>query len=340
MFLTEQNKPLRIGRFLLPILPFLFLPTPPAFCQDSAAEGIVVRGDRAEMAITVRDSSGEPISAPATVRIYRGGTPTDQGATSHGRAFFIMRALGDYTVIVDAVGYKTAQKEVSLPVAVKAEIDIYMQRESASNEVMTVPSKPLLAPKAKEALDKGLQALNANKLPEAEKYVGEAMKLAPGHPDVLFVRGVLCLSQHNWTEAQDALEKATQMDPGNARAFAALGMALTNQRKYEAAIAPLEKSLQLEAGGWETQWTLAKAYYYHEQYDQALKTSQQALAESNGKAPQIELLVAQSLTAVGRYEDAAQILREFLKSSSDRPEAATARRYLERLTADGKIRKS
>jgi TolA-binding protein len=94
----------------------------------------------------------------------------------------------------------------------------------------------------------------------------------------------------------------------------------------------------LGAGGtWETRWTLAKAYYHHAQYDDALKMSQDALLGSNGKAPEIQLLVAQSLTAVGRYEDAAQTLREFLKDYGDRREAATARRWLETLTASGKI---
>jgi tetratricopeptide (TPR) repeat protein len=150
---------------------------------------------------------------------------------------------------------------------------------------------------------------------------------------------VLCLRQRNWAQAQNALEKATQLDPGHARAFAALGMALCDLAKYEAAIAPLEKSLQLDAAGaWETRWTLAKAYYQHEQYDEALKMSQEALAGSNGKAPEIELLVAQALTAVGRYEDAAQVLREFLRDHGEQGGAARARRWLERLTAGGKIR--
>jgi tetratricopeptide (TPR) repeat protein len=240
---------------------------------------------------------------------------------------------------VEASGYKTEQKEVSMPVAVKAEVEILLQRQSSSNDLVQVSSKPLLAPKAKEAFDKGLQALNENKLAEAEKYVGEAMKLAPGHPDVLFIQGVLYLSRHNWAQAQTVLETSTQLDPGNPRALSALGMALMNQGKYEAAIPPLEKSLQLAPGGWETDWTLAKAYYHHEQYDQALKTSQQALAESNGKAPQIELLVAQSLTAMGQYEDSAKSLREFLKNHGDLPEAATARRWLEGLAKNGKIRR-
>jgi len=67
-------------------------------------------------------------------------------------------------------------------------------------------------------------------------------------------------------------------------------------------------------------------------------TSQDALAESSGKAPEIGLLVAQSLTAVGRYEDAAQVLREFLKDHADRRETPTARRWLEGLTVSAKIR--
>jgi Flp pilus assembly protein TadD len=175
-------------------------------------------------------------------------------------------------------------------------------------------------------------------LEEAEKHLKEAMRLAPGHPDVLYLRGVLYMRRNNWAQAQGVFEKATQIDPNHARAFAALGTALCNQGKYDVAIAPLEKSLQLSAGGWETHWTLAKAYYYHKQYDEALKTSQQALQESNGKAPEIELLVAQALTAVGRYADSAKALRQFLKNHPDHPEAATARRWLERLTVTGRIK--
>ena len=296
------------------------------------------RGDRLEISVTVRDSSGEPISAPATVKLYHDGVPADQGATSHGRAFFVTRTIGNFTLLVEATGYKAAQKDLSLPVALKAEVDVYLQREHSANENVGVPGKPILAPKAKDAFDKGLQAINANKLPEAQKYVGEALKLAPGHPDVLFLQGVLDLSQHHWPEAQTVLEKSTQLDPDNPRAFAALGMAFTNQGKYEAAIPPLEKSLQLEPTGWETQWTLAKAYYHQQQYDQALKTSQQALAESNGKAPDIALLVAQSLTAVGQYDAAADTLRDFLKNHADRPQAPTARRWLEGLVKSGKIK--
>jgi tetratricopeptide (TPR) repeat protein len=291
--------------------------------------------------VTVRDRSGEPVSFTASVKLLRsGGMPAGQSATSKGRAFFILQTLGDYTLVVEAPGYKTVQKDVSLPVAVRAEVDIYLTRQTALEDGSEVPGKPILAPKAKEAFDKSLQALSEDKVDDAEKFATEAIRLAPGHPDVLYLQGVVLLRRRNWTEAQSVLERATQIDPSHALAFGALGMALSDQGKYDAAIAPLEKSLQLNGSAWDTRWVLAKAYYHRQQYDAALRAAQEALKDSNGKAPEIELLVAQSLTAVGRYEDSAQALRDFLKKHADHPQAATARRWLQRLTADGKIRPS
>src|SRR5262249_5141864 len=156
--------------------------------------------------------------------------------------------------------------------------------------------------------------------------------LAPAHPDVLYVQGVLLLKQRQWGRAQEVLEKSTQLDPEHGQAFAALGMALCDQGKYDSAIAPLEKSLQLNPSLWDTRWALAKAYYQQAHYEQALQMSEAALSAANGKAPEIQLLVAQSLTAVGRYDDAAQALRDFLRDHSDRREAATAQRWLDGLS--------
>src|SRR6266566_593579 len=226
MPLAKRSAPALIVQLLLLIIAGFSLSSPQALGQDTGNEKLIPRGDRAELSVTIRDGSGEAISAPAIVKLYRDGVPTDQSAAPHGRAFFVFRTLGNYTLVAEATGYKAAEKEVTVPVAMKYEVDVYVQREPSSNESSGVPGKPLLAPKAKDALDKGLQALSENKLKEAEKRVDEAAKLAPGHPDVLFVQGVLYLSQRNWPQAQSVLEKASQMDPSNARIFSALGMAL------------------------------------------------------------------------------------------------------------------
>jgi Flp pilus assembly protein TadD len=308
-------------------------------CQDSGDQGTMIRGDRAEISVSVRDSSGANITVPATVKLNKNGMPSDQTSTSRGRAFFIPRGLGDFTIIVEAAGYKSAQKDISVTVAGKFEIDIYLQRELEPNETAGVPGKPILAPEAQKALTKGTQALREGKLEEAEKELAKAAKLVPANPEVLYIQGMLYMRQGNWEKAESVLQKSDQIEPNQPRVLSALGMTLGNEKKYETAIPVLEKSIQLEPNAsWETDLALAKAYYFHEQYDQAVKMAEQAHSTSHGTSPQAELLFAQCLTAVGRFEDAAQVLREFLKSNAQGPEAVTARRWLDNLTADGKIR--
>jgi Tfp pilus assembly protein PilF len=344
--LVQVQAHLRAQRFAcLDFVRLLFLIIPyiafvlPARAQDNGSQVTEYHGKGAEITVTVHDSSGEPISSSALVKLYRDGTILSrQGQTSRGSALLVVNTIGEFSLVVEAPGYETVQKDVSIQASGRAQVDIYLRRLSGPGTTTIIPGSPLLAPKAKQALDKGLQALSEENTNNAEKYVAEAIHLAPAHPDVLYVQGLLFLKQRNWSQAQTALEKATQIDPNHARAFAALGMALCDQGKYDSAIEPLEKSLQLNsASTWETRWSLAKAYYHHERYDEALKMSQDAMAASNGKAPGIALLVAQSLTAVGRYEDAAQTLREFIKNYGDRREAQTARRWLEQMTTNGKI---
>jgi Flp pilus assembly protein TadD len=322
--------------FFAVLLAAVLFPPWAALGQESGADSTIPRADRPSLSVTARDGAGAQITTAGTVKLLRDGVVADETGLSRGRAFFSSIPFGTYTLLVEANGYKPAQKDVSVSVAMRYEIDANLQREGASSGGEG-PAKPILAPKAKEALDKSLKALSKNKLSEAEKDLASALQLAPGHPDVLYVQGVLLLDQKNWTQAQSVLEKAAQLDPTNARAFSALGMAFADQGKYGDALAPLEKSLQLDATNWEAHWTLGESYYHLQQYDQALKSSQLAWTESNGKAPQIELLLAQSLTAVGKYEDAAQSLRDFLKRYGDRPEAATARRWLDGLAKNGKI---
>jgi Tfp pilus assembly protein PilF len=310
----------------------------PSRAQDTGTAETEYHGKGVAISVVVHAPSGESISSSTMVKLFRGTIPAGQAETTIGRAEFVVTDVGDFTVVVQAGGYANAQKDFSINAAGRAEVDVYLHALSANPTA--VPGRPLLAPKAKKAVDEGLQALGANHLAEAQKQAGQAMRLAPAHPDVLYLQGVIFLKQRDWSKAQEVLEKAIQIDPSHSNALAAFGMALCNQGKYETAVAPLEKALQLNPtpASWDARWALAKAYYQQARYEQALQMSQDALSSSKGKAPEIELLVAQSLTAVGRYEDAAQALREFLRDYSDHREAATARRWLDGLAANGKTR--
>jgi uncharacterized protein HemY len=350
----EIDTRLRVARLDVAMLAGALLwCTPAAWCveseQDSGSKATEFFGNGAEINVIVHDGTGNPISSTAMVRLYRDGNiPSGEGATSHGRVRFVVTSLGEFTVVVEPAGQATLQKDVSVRSPGETQVDLFLRPAantisgaSAAGASLGIASnggsaaKVILAPKAQEAFDKGLRALSTEKMHDAEKYVGEAARLAPGHPDVLYAQGVLYLKEKNWSDAQAALEKATQIDPSHARAFAALGMALTDQRKFEAAIAPLEKSVQLDGAtaNWETEFVLARAYYESARYPEALTMSKKALADAKGRAPEILLLVAQALTGNGQYAEAEETLKEFLREHGDRPEAAKARRWVEKLEA-------
>jgi Tfp pilus assembly protein PilF len=346
----EFHARLRVARFDVAMLAgALVWCAPAAWCveteQDSGSRATEYFGNGAEINVIVHDGMGNPISTTAMVRLYRDGNiPSGQGATSHGRVRFVVTNLGEFTVVVEPAGQPAIQKDVSVQSAGERQVDIYLRAVPATTTGATgavaAPgagsvAKAILAPKAQEAFDKGLRALSADKMHDAEKYVGEAARLAPSHPDVLYVQGVLYLKQKNWSDAQVSLEKATQIDPRHARAFGALGMALADQGKFDAAIAPLEKSIELDGAkpNWETESVLARAEYESARYPESLTMSKRALADANGRAPEISLLVAQALTVNGQYAEAEETLKTFLREHGDRPETAKARRWLEKLEA-------
>src|SRR6266487_1289786 len=66
-------------------------------------------------------------------------------------------------------------------------------------------------------------------------------------------------------------------------------------------------------GRWDTHYALAKAFYHQQQFEGALQQAQRALSQSHGSEPAIELLMAQAQTAVGKFEDSAETLRNFLR---------------------------
>lgn len=334
----KHSLPWRVPYALFPLLVSVWLYPVAAWCQDSSEEGTLSKGSRTELAITVYDSSGQIIKSSTTVKLYKDGIAIDQASTSDGRVFFVPRAAGDYTIVVEAAGYKTAEKDITPNPSMKNDVAVSLQRILPSNESVGVPGEPLLAPKAKDALVKALEDLDKNKLDDAQKQMDQAVKLAPSNPEVLYVQGLLYLKRDAWADAETVLQKSDQLEPNQARVLGALGLALCNQKKYQQAIPPLEKSLQLNPkGNWKTKWTLARSYYYQGQYDQALKMVQEARSESAGSAPELDLLLAQCLTATGRYEDSAQVLRDFLKNNPNSPHAATAKRWLDGLAANGKI---
>src|SRR5215472_16503194 len=116
----QPNSPLTFFRFqILSGLLCLLVFAAPALCQDRSADQGGIRGNRAEVAITIKEGSSQLIGPLVTVKLYYLGALTEQMTTSKGRVVFILNRLGDSTTTADAAGYRPAQKKISIPAAAK-----------------------------------------------------------------------------------------------------------------------------------------------------------------------------------------------------------------------------
>jgi len=152
---------------------------------------------------------------------------------------------------------------------------------------------------------------------ERQEVFSRSNAAGTGHPDVWYVQGVLCLDNRNWAQAQTHW-KGHAARSSHARLLRHWGWHFAIRRNMRRRSRRWRSRCNWTLPVVGDRWTLCESVLPARQYDEALKMSQEALAGSNGKAPEIELLVAQALTSVGRYEDAAQVLREFLRVTESR----------------------
>src|SRR5215471_4228604 len=172
-------------------IPLLVCSFAPSFvrCQDGVNEQKAISGNNATIVVNVRNSAGDPLPVSAVVKLYRsGGIPNGQAATQGGRAIFLPQNLGDFSVVVEATGYKAGRANVDVPIPVRVEVDVYLQPEGDANiSSQGPPGGLVLAPKAQKEVDEALKALQEDKLEEAQKHLNAASALAPAHPDILYL---------------------------------------------------------------------------------------------------------------------------------------------------------
>jgi len=267
---------------------------PEVACAQDPAIGL-----SAEIIVHVRDAAGESLAVPAVVKLSQSnGIPRGQASTrSGGEAVFFNLSVGNYVIEVTAPGYKTARADANLMSPVPLHIEVNLIRD-ASQQVDATPSgPPILAPKAQQELSKGLDALHKNELKEAQLHLEEANRLVPTNPEILHLLGVLYARMDDLPHAQSVLEKALQVDPHHRRSLSALGVVLSNEAKYAEAIPKLEEALKLKDDSYETHWALARAYYHQKVFSDACVQARLALTLSQGKDPEIRLVLAQALVS-------------------------------------------
>ncbi len=245
-------------------------------------------------------------------------TATWQTTEDTSKGVFTDIPYGRYDVEVSAVGYLSTHTELQVMNSLRpSEIQIVLHRDPAAINLDATDA--VMSPKARKQAKHAIALLKSNRLTPAQKELDAAYKLAPSSPDVNFLLGYLYFQKNEFAHAEDYLGTAANISPHNAQALTLLGRTRLEREEYSAARSALEQAVLVEADNWLPHDLLATAYLREKNYPQARDQAQTAIDKGKNTASPAELVLGQSLIALGQNAEGIRALNTFLDQSPRDP---------------------
>lgn len=273
-------------------------------------------------------SDGSHFNGMARVRLItqEGAEAAEGQVDASGHTVISGLIPATYTVEASAAGFATARETVQLETKwSQLSVILTMKPEETEKEVPAGLAPPLLAPKARKELEKGLEAFRQKDYAQARNHIEKALTMAPGDPDVQYLMGLLELQEKNVGKAEEHFQKAIQIFPNHVGALETLGEVYGSQGKFGEAIPLLEKGVSLQEGSWKAHWRLGQAYLHANQPQKALEQADRAIALGKSGAGPAQILKAEALADLGKLAEAETELSNFLSMQPNDPMNAEAR---------------
>jgi len=198
----------------------------------------------------------------------------------------------------------------------------------------TVSATSLNAPKdAKKAYDKGHQAIEKGKLPEAQQDLEKAVQLYPHYAAAWLDLGWVYTQQNQLDKARNAFTQAQIADGMFVPAYVGLASLALRESQWAEAAKLSARATQLDGVGYPA------ALYYNSLANYRLGNLE--LAEKSARKaetlgaqhffPQVNLLLATLLAQRQDYSEAADQLRSYLKVAPTAPNAEAVRQQLAKM---------
>lgn len=144
-------------------------------------------------------------------------------------------------------------------------------QEDTADAQPTVSVNELRVPsKAREAANRGRQALVDGRFEEARKQLDRALAVDPTYGLALALHGILLLRQNKQEQAAADFQQAIDADPDLGVAYAGLGTTYNSLGRFKDALVPLGQSVEILPTAWFPRFEVALAYYGDGQYEAAL----------------------------------------------------------------------
>jgi tetratricopeptide (TPR) repeat protein len=319
------------------------LATPPEAPRANTSLIRTYRTDGAVLLLTVMSGSRNLLDRQSVVKLRNTKTGNVLWTTSdHGEASFGDLEAAPYEIEVSAVGYLTAQREVSVVGPLNTyRIEIVLEKDPSAIEI-SAPNASQLPKKARKAVLHGVAALKSGNYKEARKQLEAAQRLAPASADINFLSGYLAFQEKRFDDAKGYLHTASTLDPHKIQALILIGEVGLQQNDYSAARAALEQAVALNAQDWLPHSLLAETCLKQQDFEKARRQAEAAIQRNRLASVTAQLVLGEALANLGRTGEATQALKTFLQQAPDSPVAPQvhdlmaelARRAATRVTAD------
>ena len=168
------------------------------------------------------------------------------------------------------------------------------------------------APEARAQLEQADQFRQRGELDRAEAVCTALVRQHPDYLVALHTLGLVYLDMGKSERALDCLIRAQMYDPDNWMTLTALGLCYVRLNAADMAIQTLNRALTVGAKNASIFATLGEAYRSEREYERAENAYRNALALDHGLESSITGL-ALSLSALGKYQEAADILQNAMK---------------------------
>src|SRR6266436_1610619 len=253
------------------------IPGDPSFANNAAW-----RAPAANLYVSVRESTGLPVSANALVKLSCPLAGIDVSGPAQGtgaQVQFHNVPAGDCNIEVSAQGYRTAKDRTEITQSLTSHnqyVFIYIHPESESAEAAARP--PAVPLGLIKEMDKAMEAMQKKRDADARKHLDKAARISPTNPDVAYLQGMMEVNQRNFPAAEQFFQKAANSSRSQERALLGLGYVQVETNQPAAAVQTLQKALQMNTASERGHLLLANAYAQLHEYSKAKEHAQRAAA--------------------------------------------------------------
>lgn len=289
---------------------------------------------------TVQDISNSPLkNVRVELKDSHGGLVNSVDTNSSGSFEFSLIPAGTYLVVATS-GLQQASERVdtsAFPAMVSLRMPASNPQDGVTGHSISVVQYRIPG-KARDEYRKAHEAMEKEKLEDANKHLAKALEICPNYADALTLRGVMALNKHDSQAAIADLDKAIHADANYAMAYMVMGSALNMEAKFDEAIRSLQRGESLAPNHWQIYFEMGKAYIGKRDYPSAFRQLERAENITPAEYPLIQFLKAEALMGMKQYPEAMTALQSFLQKNPQGAISDQARKMLER--AQGLVAKN